>query len=143
MVRAACVAGSRWCILAMAAWFVIVGWSDVIIVASGTWRLLEPLGAAMLVGALAQAIARPSATWVRGSFISIRYRAPLPGGGRGQSHRVERGRVALLVASGIAGPGAASIWSTAGSVGWTLVLVAAGARVFVVTWAARAVRAGR
>ncbi|MGA9160889.1 MAG: hypothetical protein WB297_08520, partial [Actinomycetota bacterium] len=46
----------RWPVLATAAWFPLVAWVDVAVVATGTWRWLEPLGAAMLAGVLAQAI---------------------------------------------------------------------------------------
>lgn len=133
-------APDRWSILAVAAWFVVAGWSDVLAVAADAWRLLEPVGAAMLVGVLAQAILT-SLGYVAPRLLHLDPVAAVPltevwGAGRAV---VWNAGVGLIVVSGIAGH--ASGWSTVGSVGWGLVLAAIAARVFVIARAARSVRA--
>ena len=146
VVRASVAARApdRWSISAVAAWFVIVGWSDVVVVAAGEWRFLDPVGAAILVGVLAQAIVT-SLGYVAPRLLHLDPAAAVPlteawGAGRAV---VWNAGVLLIVASGVAGPGAAPIWSTAVSVGWTLVLLAVAARVFVIARAARSVGTGR
>ena len=136
-------APDRWSVSAVAAWFVIVGWSDVVVVAAGEWRFLDIVGAAMLVGVLAQAIVT-SLGYVGPRLLHLEPAAAVPLAEAWGAERaaVWNAGVALIVADGIAGPAAASIWSTAGSVGWALVLLAIAARVFVVARAARSVRAG-
>ncbi len=135
-------APERWSVLAVAVWFVFAAWSDVLVVAMGTWRLLEPVGAAMLLGVLAQAI-----------VVSLGYVAPRllrldPATAYARTEAWAAGRAAvwntgvvLIVAAGVAGSAAVPAWTTAGSIGWALVLLAAAARALVVGWAARSVRA--
>ncbi|HEX6580859.1 MAG TPA: hypothetical protein VF195_08305 [Actinomycetota bacterium] len=135
-------APERWSVLAVAAWFVFAAWSDVLVVAAGGWRLLEPVGAAMLLGVLGQAI-----------VVSLGYVAPRllrldPATAYTRTEAWAAARalawnagVALIVASGVAGSAAAPGFSTAGSVGWVLVLLAAAARALVVGRAALSVRA--
>ncbi len=49
--------GPRPAVLASCVWFVTLLWADVAVVTTGAWRLLDPLGAAVLLGVLAQAVA--------------------------------------------------------------------------------------
>jgi hypothetical protein len=46
----------RWSVVAVCLWFPLVLWADALVVAAGMWRWLDALGAAALVGVLAQAI---------------------------------------------------------------------------------------
>jgi hypothetical protein len=118
----------RWPVLATAVWFPLVAWADVAIVATGTWRWLEPLGAAMLLGVLAQAIT-----------ASLGYLAPQlrPLGSARDAVR-ERAEalvlvrtlawnagVVLVVTAAVAGPTAGAAWGGVAKTGWTLVLAAA------------------
>ena len=56
-------APERWSVLAVAVWFMFAAWSDVLVVAMDAWRFLEPVGAAMLLGVLAQAIVVWLGSW--------------------------------------------------------------------------------
>lgn len=48
---------TRWPVIALSTWFPVVVWADVVVVATGTWRYLDALGLAMILGVLVQAIA--------------------------------------------------------------------------------------
>ena len=144
VVRAAAAARApdRWSISAVAAWFVIVGWTDATVVATGEWRFLDAVGAAMLVGVLAQAIFT-TLGYVAPRLLHLDPAAAVPlaeawGAGRAA---VWNAGVALIAAGGIAGPASAPGWSTVGSVGWALVLLAIATRVLLVARAARSVSA--
>ncbi len=65
-VHAAKPGTARWPVIAVCAWFSLATWVDVGVVATGSWRLLDGLGLAMLVGVLAQAVA-----------TSLQYVAPM------------------------------------------------------------------
>jgi hypothetical protein len=54
--RAAKPSAPRWPLVAASAWFPIVAWADVAVITSGRWRLLDPVGLAMLLGVLVQVI---------------------------------------------------------------------------------------
>jgi hypothetical protein len=133
----------RWPVLAAVVWFPLVAWADVVIVATGTWRWLEPLGAAMLLGVLAQVIT-----------ASLGYLAPQlrPLGvardavrERAEARILERAiawnaGVALVVAAAVAGPAAGGAWGGVAKTGWTLVLATALVQVALVASAWRAPR---
>lgn len=133
----------RWPVLATAVWFPLVVWADVAIVATGTWRWLEPLGAAMLLGVLAQAIT-----------ASLGYLAPqLRPLGPARDAVRERAEalvlvrtlawnagVALVVAAAVAGPAAGGAWGWLAKTGWSLVLAAALVQVTLVASAWRVPR---
>jgi nitrite reductase (NO-forming) len=55
--RSAKPSAPRWPLLALAVWFPVAVWADVLVVATGQWRFLDALGLAALVGVLGQAIA--------------------------------------------------------------------------------------
>jgi len=130
-------------VLATVVWFPLVGWADVAIVATGTWRWLEPLGAAMLLGVLAQAIT-----------ASLGYLAPQlrPLGPardavreRAEARILERAfvwnaGVALVVAAAVAGPAAGGAWGWVAKTGWTLVLATALVQIVLVASAWRTPR---
>ena len=48
---------TRWPVVALSAWFPVVAWADVAVVATGAWRYLDALGLAVILGVLGQAIA--------------------------------------------------------------------------------------
>lgn len=48
--------GPRWHLLAVAVWFPLAVWADVVIVAAAEWRLLVSAGLAVMVGVLVQTI---------------------------------------------------------------------------------------
>lgn len=89
-LRAKPTAG-RWPVLATAVWFPIVVWADAAAIGFGSTRYLEAVGAAMLLGVLAQAI-----------VVALGYFAPLLREGGLARDRVRR-RLDLL-----AGPRAAA-----------------------------------
>ncbi len=55
--RGAKSSATRWPIIAASTWFPIVAWADVAVIATATWRWLDALGLAMLLGVLGQTIA--------------------------------------------------------------------------------------
>lgn len=55
--RRANPSAARWPVFAVGAWFPAVAWADVVVIATGTWRWLDVVGLAMLLGVLAQTIA--------------------------------------------------------------------------------------
>lgn len=133
----------RWPVLATVVWFPLIAWADVVVVATGTWRWLEPLGAAMLLGVLAQAIT-----------ASLGYLAPQlrPLGPardavreRAEARILERAiawnaGVALVVAAAVAGPAAGGAWGGVAKTGWTLVLATALVQVVLIASAWRTPR---
>ena len=116
----------RWGVLPLVVWFPLVVWVDAVVVATASWRWLAPLGAAVMLGVLAQAIAS-----------SLGYLAPQlrPWGAARDAtrRRVESSALVraiawnagavLVVAAAAAGPG--SGWAWAGRIGWALVLASA------------------
>lgn len=140
--RALLVARSpgRWPILAAVVWFPLVAWADVAVAATGTWRWLEPLGAAMFLGVLAQAITAsvgylaPQLRPVGPSRDAVRERT--------EDRILERAiawnvGVMLVVAAAIAGPAATGTWSAVARTGWALVIAAALLQVTLVASAWR------
>jgi hypothetical protein len=130
-------APERWSVLAVAAWFVFAAWSDVLVVATDAWRFLEPVGAAMLLGVLAQAITA-SLGYVAPRLLHL---DPATAYARTEAWAASRAvawnaGVALVVASAAVGPASVRAWSIAGTVGWALVLAAGAARVLIVVGAA-------
>jgi nitrite reductase (NO-forming) len=130
-------APERWSVLAVAAWFVFAAWSDVLVVATNEWRFLEPVGAAMLLGVLAQAITA-SLGYVAPRLLHL---DPATAYARTEVWASARAvvwnaGVTLVVASAAVGPASVRAWSVAGYVGWALVLAAGAARVFIVVGAA-------
>ena len=116
----------RWGVLAVAAWFPLVVWADAIVVATGSWRWLDALGASLILGVLAQAIAS-----------SLGYLSPQlrPWGAERDAtrHRVETSALVRAIAWNVgallvfmaaaAGPGA--FWAWPARLGWGLVLASA------------------
>lgn len=133
-------APGRWPVLATVVWFPLVAWADVAVVATGTWRGLEPLGAAMLLGVLAQAIT-----------ASLGYLAPqLRPLGPARDRVRERSEswipvrtlawnagVVLVVSAAVAGPAADGAWGGVAKAGWALVLAAVLVQVVLVASAWR------
>lgn len=115
----------RWPILATVVWFPLVAWVDVAVVATGTWRWLEPLGAAMFLGVLAQAITAslgylaPQLRPFGPSRDAIRERAEARVLVRALAWNTG---VVLVVAAAVAGPAARGVWAAVAKAGWTLVL---------------------
>jgi nitrite reductase (NO-forming) len=137
-------APDRWAMFAAVAWFPVVAWSDVLVVAAASWRWLDALGSALLVGVLAQAIS-----------ASLGYLAPQlrPLGAerdevRRRSETSALGRVvawnagAILVVAGAlaAGTGGGLVWIA--RIGWGLVLGSAVAQAILVLSVRRAPVAG-
>lgn len=75
----------RWPIAAACAWLAAALWADAVVIAFGAWAWLDALGAAALLGVLAQAIVAAATHLLPIAF------------GRGRAHRdTMRDRVALL-----------------------------------------------
>jgi len=137
-MRASRSAG-RWGILAVTAWFPLVAWTDVALVASASWRWLDPLGAALILGVIAQAI-----------VASLGYLSPMLRPRGDERDAVQRwtdaspvaravawnAGTALVVVSALAGP--ADFWSWAAKSGWALVFASAFAQVIPLVWVRRA-----
>jgi nitrite reductase (NO-forming) len=127
--RALLVARSpgRWPMLAAVVWFPLVAWADVAVAATGSWRWLEPLGAAMFLGVLAQTITAslgylaPQLRPVGASRDAVREHAEVRALDRAVAWNLG---VVLVIAAAIAGPAATGSWSTVARTGWTLVLAA-------------------
>ena len=128
----------RWGMLAVGVWFPLVAWTDVAVVASGSWRWLDPLGAAMIIGVIAQAI-----------VASLAYLGPLLRPRGDQRDAVTRRMEAialpraiawnagtvLVVASAVLGPG--DSWGWVAQAGWGLVLASAFAQAILIGSARR------
>jgi hypothetical protein len=74
----------RWSVVAVCSWFPLVLWVDALVVAAGMWRWLDALGAAALVGVLAQAI-----------LAALTYLAPMLRAGVGPARDRVRDRLEL------------------------------------------------
>ena len=113
---------ARWSVIATSWWFVVVAWADVAVVASGSWRLLDAIGLAMLLGVLLQSVA-----------ATLTHLAPLLRMRRFEGRemltaRLERGALLRTVLANLGAAAvvlAAALRGTAGSVlstgGWALV----------------------
>lgn len=112
---------------AVGAWFVLGVWADSVVVATGSWRLLDTVGAVLLLGVLAQAI-----------IAALVYLGPMLRGASAEQRGVLRARLqrlprakaivlnlgialVLAAAAGVGAPVSPAV------VGWALVAVAAGA----------------
>ncbi|HUG84514.1 MAG TPA: hypothetical protein VMM13_08105 [Euzebya sp.] len=113
---------------ATCAWFMIAVSADVVVVATGQVRLLEPLGAVMLVGVLGQAV-----------LTALAYLVPMAWaqGGPGRAAALDRlavwsrmrvamlnGGLGLVAAAAAVGPAGGATWSASARLGWLLVLTA-------------------
>jgi len=117
---------TQWPVIAVCAWFVLVVWADVVVVATGSFRYVDALGAALLQGVLAQSIG-----------LTLAYLGPMlfgrtPADRQALIARIDRGgeaRVAatnvgivLLVAAAIGGTGLGVAGAWFARLGWLLVL---------------------
>lgn len=123
-------APERWSVLAVAAWFVPIAWSDVVLVGAGGWRFLEPIGAGMLLGVLAQSIV------AAGGYIAPRLLHLDPATALPRTEALAAVRAATWNVGTLLVVGAAIAASPIGSLGWALVIASAVMRVLVVGWAA-------
>jgi hypothetical protein len=119
-------ARDRWAMFAAVAWFPAVVWADVAVVATASWRRLDALGAALLVGVLAQAIAAALAYLRPNSGRSGRNGTRCAGGARpSRSRRVVAWNAGALVVVAAAVAGAGPVWGWVAWAGWVLVLTPA------------------
>jgi nitrite reductase (NO-forming) len=123
---------ARWFVLGAVTWFPVVAWMDAVVVATGSWRWLEALGPAMLLGVLAQSILASL-----GYLLPrIRSRVAVADLDRGEVWATARAAVwnsgTLLVVLGAAGSvlDLRSI-AWAGRIGWGLLLAAIAAQIAV------------
>ena len=72
----------RWPVIAVCVWFPLVVWADAAVIIAGMWRWLDALGAAALVGVLAQAI-----------LATLTYLAPMLRFGSSPAREVTRTRL--------------------------------------------------
>ena len=121
-------APERWSVLAVAAWFVPVAWSDAFLVGAGAWRLLESVGAGMLLGVLAQSIVAAGG-YIAPRLLHLDPATALP---RTEAFGAVRAAAWNLGTLLVVGAAAAPATSPIGSVGWALVLLVVVARVFLV-----------
>lgn len=82
--RRAKPSAQAWMIRGACGWFVLVVWADAAVVATGRWRLLDALGAVLIVGVLGQAI-----------VASLGYLAPMLTGGGTEGRTAARDRLEL------------------------------------------------
>lgn len=123
--RSAKGSASAWMIRAACGWFVVAVWADVIVVAAGRWRLLDALGAVLIIAVLGQAI-----------LASLGYLGPMLARGgsdtrtaaRARLERVGRTRTTLLnvgallvVVAAAGGSGLGVAGAAAARGGWVLV----------------------
>ena len=117
---------TRWPVVAVSAWFPVVVWADVLVIATGSWRHLDTLGLAVILGVLVQAIATVL------TYLTPMLRSRSFGGRDLLLARFERGATARTLAfnTGAAAIVVAAVVRTgAGDVG---VLLARGGWVLVV-----------
>ena len=122
--RAANPSAPRWSIVAVGWWFPVVAWADVAVIATGSWRLLDAVGLAMILGVLAQTMTAVL------TYLAPMLRARSFGGRDRLLARLETGATARAVAFNLGAAvvvSAALLRGTAGGVlgrgGWTLVTV--------------------
>lgn len=115
-----------WMIRAACGWFAVMVWADVAVVATGRWRLLDALGAVLIVGVLGQAI-----------VASLGYLAPMLARGGPAERAVVRDRlelaprtrtvllnlgILLVAVSAVAGSGLEAVGAVVARGGWALVV---------------------
>lgn len=131
------VTAARPLILGVCAWFPLVVWADVLVVATGAWRWLDALGTVALIGVLGQAI-----------LATLIYLAPMLRGRSTGSREVVRerleigartraGAMALGVASAAVGAARVVDQLPLLALGWTLVLLTLGTTLVVALWPLR------
>ncbi len=115
--RRARPSATRWPVVAVASWFPLVAWVDVAVVATGSWRYLDALGLAVILGVLVQAIATVL------TYLAPMLRSRSPGRRDLVIARLERGgsvRVIAFNAAVVAVTAAAVVRTDAGAVGVVL-----------------------
>jgi hypothetical protein len=128
----------HWLLPATGAWFVAGVWTDVVLVATGTWRYLDALGVALLLGVLLQAVVGALVylgPMLRGATAAQRadLRTRLQRLPRTKAVLLNAGIVLVLLAAlhidgGVVTPAGA---------GWTLVAVAVVASLAPLLWRPR------
>lgn len=119
---------TRWPVIAVSAWFPLVVWADVAVIATGQWRFLDALGLAVIVGVLVQAIATVLtylAPMLRGRSFAGRdiVIARLEAGARVRTTAFNLGVASLVLAAALrSDAGVAGAILTRG--GWALVVAA-------------------
>jgi hypothetical protein len=114
-----------WMIQAACAWFLLVTWADALAVGSGRLRLLDALGAVLIVAVLGQAIIATlnylaPMMWAEGAKERGAARERLEQLGLVRVAILNLGALAVLVA-GLAGPSAGAGGAAVARSGWTLV----------------------
>lgn len=133
-------APDRWAMLAAVAWFPLVAWADVLVVATASWRWLDALGAALMVGVLAQAIAAslgylgPQLRPMGAERDAVRRRSETIAFGRAVAWNTG----AILVVGAALGVASGADWAWIARVGWGLVLGSAMAQAILVLSVRRA-----
>jgi hypothetical protein len=125
-----------WLIQAACAWFVAVTWFDAFAVASGRLRLLDALGAVLIVAVLGQAI-----------LAALNYLTPMVWAADGPGRAAARARleafaptrvallnggIACVLVMGLAGRGAGATGAAVARTGWALVAVTVLAQVALI-----------
>lgn len=129
---------TRPAVLALCAWFVVAGWADVVVIATGELRMLDAIGLAALVGVLGQAVAtaltyvapalRGTGNIQRGQLIDRMARGATP---RTLAYNI--GAVAV-VAAAVGGADLASAGPLLAAAGWLLVIVTLATQVATALW---------
>ena len=119
---------TRWPVVAVSAWFPVVVWADIAVVATGSWRYLDALGLAVILGVLGQAIATVL------TYLAPMLRSRSFGGRDLVIARLERGAtvrtvawnagVVALVAAAVLRGAAAPLGVVLARGGWALVALA-------------------
>lgn len=114
-------------------WFLVGVWADVALVATGSWRLLDAVGAAFVVGVLAQVILAALGHLVpmvvgRGPARRAALRQRLSVAGRSRATAFNVG-LALVVAVAVAGAGSPGALAARG--GWFLITAAVVAQLLL------------
>ncbi|MDX1621546.1 MAG: hypothetical protein R3320_11175 [Nitriliruptorales bacterium] len=118
VARTSDVSATRWGVLALCAWFPLVVWADVFVVATGRWQYLDALGIGIGLGVLVQAIV-VTLSHVAPLLIAREYgnrvRSALERGG-GTRAVLHNGGTALVLVSVLA-----AVDGSVAIAGWTLV----------------------
>jgi nitrite reductase (NO-forming) len=127
--------------IALCAWFVVVVWADVLVVATGQVRLLDALGLAALTGVLGQAIATTLAYVVptlrgRSSLDRDRIMRRLSTGVVTRTATYNTG-VAAVTAAAAGGPALGVTGSYLAALGWALVAAAVVLQIAAGLWPVR------